>query len=74
MAGPCSLHMGYAQAGCRLCSLTREEVFGPDWEKQLDLAKSGGTIKCTHCGFDGIFKATTKVDGGNMCPRCGKIF
>jgi len=74
MAGPCSLHMGYAQEGCRLCSLTKEDVFGPDYESQIAEAASEGTIKCTLCGFDGIYKATTKEEGGNRCPRCGKIF
>jgi len=73
MSGICSIHRGMKK-GCSMCEATPEEVFGPDYESQIAEASSEGTIKCTHCGFDGIFKATTKVDGGNRCPCCSKIF
>ena len=73
MSGICSIHKGMKE-GCSMCEATKEEVFGLDYNEQIAQAASEGIVCCTKCGFDGIFRATTKFQDGNRCPCCGKEF
>ena len=62
MAGLCSAHRDHV-LGCRLCSVTPDDFFGPIWRQKVAEAEASGKHACEGCGL--VFYLTI-----DMCPLC----
>ena len=70
----CSRHQVY-DPDCVPCNTEPWELLGvskEEWDSKVAFAESEGTIHCVHCGFE-HYVATTRYQGGHLCPLCGKI-
>jgi predicted RNA-binding Zn-ribbon protein involved in translation (DUF1610 family) len=75
MSGVCSKHRDETVADCVMCNTEPWEFIGVTrevWDEKVSYAESEGTMTCPKCGFDGMYRATGRQDGGEfMCPCCG---